>query len=140
MSRITYTKKGNPSNNKDKTLPITSAPFKIRLLWALGNLFGINQIKRNAVKSRGFGFDYLRPVKDKDGNFIYEEDGTIKMVPRTYTSINFGKWVAYRRNTNVLPKNDIWYKRTNVEGDYQMTPVSHTNTTMQMIRIPARLV
>ena len=140
MSRITYTKKGNPSNNKDKTLPITSAPFKIRLLWALGNLFGINQIKRNAVKSRGFGFDYLRPVKDKDANFIYEEDGTIKMAPRTYTSINFGKWVAYRRNSDVLPKYDIRYKRTMVDGDYQITPVSYTNTTMQMIRIPARLV
>ena len=138
MSRITYTKKGNPSNNKDKTLPIASAPFKIRLLWALGNLFGINQIKRNAVKSRGFGFDYLRPVKDKDGNFIYEEDGTIKMAPRTYTSINFGMWVLNRRNSN--PVRDIWFKRTLIHNKYQTTPISQTNTTMQMIRIPARLV
>jgi len=138
MSRITYTKKGNSRDTVELTKPIASAPFKIRLLWALGNLFGINQIKRNAVKSRGFGFDYLRPVKDKDGNFIYEEDGTIKMAPRTYTSINFGMWVLNRRNSN--PVQDIWYKRANYNGKYQHTPLTFRNKTMQMIRIPARLV
>jgi len=118
MGRITYTKKGNYRDTVELTKPIASAPRSIRTLWAIGNAVGFNQIKRNVVKNRGYSI-----IKGK-----------------TYTAINFGRWVAYRRNTNVLPKNDIWYKRTNVEGDYQMTPVSHTNTTMQMIRIPARLV
>ena len=119
MSRITYTKKGNSRNTYIKseiTKSIFSAPLFVRTLWAIGNVIGFNQIKRNAVKSRGYSI----------------KQGT------TYTYYNFGKWVAYRRNTN--PKRDIWYKRTVVNGDYQMTPVSHTNTTMQMIRIPARLV
>ena len=120
MSRITYTKKGLSLNQKTReiTEPIFSAPLFVKTLWAIGNVIGFNQIKRNAVKNRGYSI-----VEGK-----------------TYTAFNFGKWVAYRRNTNVLPKNDIWYKRTVVNGDYQMTPVSHTNTTMQMIRIPARLV
>ena len=120
MSRITYTKKGLSLNQKTReiTEPIFSAPLFVKTLWAIGNVIGFNQIKRNAVKNRGYSI-----VEGK-----------------TYTAFNFGKWVAYRRNTNVLPKNDIWYKRTVVNGAYQMTPVSHTNTTMQMIRIPARLV
>ena len=120
MSRITYTKKGLSYNQvtREITEPIFSAPLFVKTLWAIGNVLGFNQIKRNAVKNRGYSI-----VKGK-----------------TYTAFNFGKWVAYRRNTNVLPKNDIWYKRTVVNGDYQMTPVSHTNTSMQMIRIPARLV
>ena len=116
MSRITYTKKGNYRDTVELTKPIASAPLFVRTLWAIGNAVGFNQIKRNARKSRGFSI----------------KQGT------TYTAFNFGKWVAYRRNDN--PLRDIWYKRTNVEGEYQITPVSHTNTTMQMIRIPARLV
>jgi len=118
MSRITYTKKGNSRDTVELTKPIASAPLFVRTLWAIGNTVGFNQIKRNAKKSRGYSIN----------------------IGTTYTAFNFGKWVAYRRNTNVLPKNDIWYKRTIVNGVYQMTPVSHTNTTMQMIRIPARLV
>ena len=118
MSRITYTKKGNSRDTVEITKPIASAPLFVRTLWAIGNAVGFNQIKRNARKSRGFSIN----------------QGT------TYTAFNFGKWVAYRRNANLLPKYDIWYKRTNVEGDYQITPVSHTNTTMQMIRIPSRMV
>ena len=118
MSRITYTKKGLSLNQKTReiTEPIFSAPLFVKTLWAIGNVIGFNQIKRNAVKNRGYSI-----VEGK-----------------TYTAFNFGKWVAYRRNDN--PLRDIWYKRTNVEGEYQITPVSHTNTTMQMIRIPARLV
>ena len=116
MSRITYTKKGNSRDTVELTKPIASAPLFIRTLWAIGNAVGFNQIKRNAKKSRGYSIN----------------QGT------TYTAFNFGKWVAYRLNDN--PKRDIWYKRTIVDGEYQSTPVSHTNTTMQMIRIPARLV
>ena len=139
MSRITYTEKGNPSNNKDKTLPIASAPFKIRFLWALGNLFGINQIKRNAKFNRGFGIENDRPVKNDDGiGYVLNPDGTIKTEKRTYTSFNLGMWVLNRRNAN--PKRDIWYKRANYNGKYQHTPLSFRNKTMQMIRIPSRLV
>tara|TARA_R100000329_G_scaffold150213_2_gene142546 strand:+ start:1522 stop:1941 length:420 start_codon:yes stop_codon:yes gene_type:complete len=137
MSRITYTKKGNPSDRKDRTLPIASAPLSIRLLWAFGNLFGFSQIKRNAKLSRGFGIESDRPVKNDDGiGYVLNPDGTVKTEKRTYTSYNFGKWVANKRNTN--PSRDVWYKRTMVRGEYQFTPPSFTNTTMQMIRIPAR--
>ena len=90
MSRITYTKKGNPSDRKDRT--------------------------------------------DDNGNFVLNSDGTVKTEKRTYTSYNFGKWVANKRNTN--PSRDVWYKRTMIRGEYQFTPPSFTNTTMQMIRIP----
>ena len=136
MSRITYTKKGNPSDRKDRTLPKASAPLSIRLLWAFGNLFGFSQIKRNAKLSRGFGIESDRPVTDDNGNLVLNSDGTVKTEKRTYTSFNFGKWVANKRNTN--PSRDVWYKRTMVRGEYQFTPPSFTNTTMQMIRIPAR--
>ena len=136
MSRITYTKKGNPSDRKDRTLPIASAPLSIRLLWAFGNLFGFSQIKRNAKLSRGFGIESDRPVTDDNGNLVLNSDGTVKTEKRTYTSYNFGKWVANKRNTN--PSRDVWYKRTMIRGEYQFTPPSFTNTTMQMIRIPAR--
>ena len=112
MSRITYTKKGNPSDRKDLTLPIASAPLFIRLLWSFGNLFGFSQIKRNAQLSRGYSIS----------------------VGKTFTAFNFGKFVAYKRNTN--PSRDVWYKRTMVRGEYQFTPPSFTNTTMQMIRLP----
>ena len=117
MSRITYTKKGNIKDDVDLTKPIISAPLFIRTLWAIGNTVGFNQIKRNAKKNRGYSI--------KQG--------------KTYTAFNFGKWVAYKRNSDVLPKHDIRYKRTMINGTYQITPVSHTNTTMQMIRIPVRL-
>lgn len=114
MSRITYTKKGNPSDRKDRTLPIASAPLSIRLLWVFGNACGFTQIKRNAKKSRGYSIS----------------------IGKTFTAFNFGKFVAYKRNPN--PSRDVWYKRTMVRGEYQFTPPSFTNTTMQMIRIPAR--
>tara|TARA_B100001142_G_scaffold219007_1_gene217158 strand:+ start:4315 stop:4665 length:351 start_codon:yes stop_codon:yes gene_type:complete len=113
MSRITYTKKGNPADNRDTTKSIASAPLSVRLLWVLGNVFGFTQIKRNAKKSRGYSIS----------------------VGKTFTAFNFGKFVAYKRNPN--PSRDVWFKRTMVRGEYQFTPPSFTNTTMQMIRIPA---
>jgi hypothetical protein len=135
MSRITYTKKGNPADNRDTTKSIASAPLSVRLLWALGNAFGFTQIKRNAKKSRGFGIESDRPVKDADGYVVLNPDGTVKTEKRTYTSYNFGKWVANKSNAS---SNDPeWFKRTMVRGEYQFTPPSFTNTTMQMIRIPA---
>ena len=136
MSRITYTKKGNSNDVVELTNPIASAPLSIRLLWVLGNACGFTQIKRNAKKSRGFGIESDRPVTDDNGNLVLNSDGTVKTEKRTYTSFNFGKWVANKRNTN--PSRDVWYKRTMVRGEYQFTPPSFTNTTMQMIRIPAR--
>ena len=136
MSRITYTKKGNPSDRKDRTLPIASAPLSTRLLWAFGNLIGASQIKINAKKSRGFSIVNERPVKDADGYVVLNPDGTVNTENRTYTSYNFGKWVANKSNAS---SNDPeWFKRTMVRGEYQFTPPSFTNTTMQMIRIPAR--
>tara|TARA_Y100000356_G_C11133540_1_gene221400 strand:- start:213 stop:563 length:351 start_codon:yes stop_codon:yes gene_type:complete len=116
MSRITFTKKGNLSDTIDTTLPITNAPLFFRVLWNIGNVLGFNIIKRNAKKSRGFS------IESKD----------------TFTAFNFGKWVAYRSTSR--PRNPLWFKRTLIDGKYQMTPISQTNTTMQMIRIPARLV
>ena len=136
MSRITYTKKGNSNDAVELTNPIASAPLSIRLLWVFGNLFGFSQIKRNAKLSRGFGIESDRPVTDDNGNLVLNSDGTVKTEKRTYISFNFGKWVANKRNTN--PSRDVWYKRTMVRGEYQFTPPSFTNTTMQMIRIPAR--
>ena len=116
MSRITFTKKGNSRNTVDVTRPIDTAPLFLRIVWTLGNLFGFNQIKRNAVKSRGYGI--------KAG--------------ATYKAFNFGRWVAYKQLSNAFPA--LWFKRTLVDERYQMTPVSHTNTTMQILRVPARMV
>ena len=127
MSRITYTKKGAPSVERttkkgtsfertyktEGSKPINEASLSTRLLWAFGNLIGASQIKINAKKSRGYSIS----------------------VGKTFTAFNFGKLVAYKRNTN--PSRDVWYKRTMVRGEYQFTPPSFTNTTMQMIRIPA---
>ena len=71
-----------------------------------------------------------------DGYVVLNPDGTVKTEKRTYTSYNFGKWVANKSNAS---SNDPeWFKRTMVRGEYQFTPPSFTNTTMQMIRIPAR--
>ena len=114
MSRITYTKKGNSNDAVELTNPIASAPLSIRLLWVFGNACGFTQIKRNAKKSRGYSIS----------------------IGKTFTAFNFGKFVAYKRNPN--HSRDVCYKRTMVRGEYQFTPPSFTNTTMQMIRIPAR--
>ena len=114
MSRITYTKKGS-NNRTDTTLPIRYAPARLQFLWFIGNLLGFNLIKRNAVKSRGYSID-------RDGN--------------TYTAVNFGKWVAYYQKQETL--RPIWFKRTFVDGEYQMTPVNKTNTSMQAIRVPVK--
>ena len=134
MSRITYTKKGNPSDNKDTTKPIASAPLSIRLLWALGNACGFTQIKRNAKKSRGFSIVNERPVKDADGNVVLNADGSVQTAPKTYSSINLGRVVINKRLDN--PNRDEWYLRAPFRGKYQFTPTSFTNTTMQMIRLP----
>ena len=150
MSRITYTKKGAPSIERttkkgtafertyktEGSKPINEASLSTRLLWGFGNLIGASQIKINAKKSRGFSIVNERPVKDADGNVVLNADGSVQTAPKTYASINLGKWVANKRNTN--PSRDVWYKRTMVRGEYQFTPPSFTNTTMQMIRIPAR--
>ena len=136
MSRITYTKRGNPSvlkvNAKGKLYrtegsdPIATAPFRYRVIWSLGNLFGFNTIKQNAVKSRGFGFqEALWNRKTKR----YEK--------RTSTAFNFGRWVGYFQKAN--PNRNLWYKRTVVDNnDWDFTPVNKSNTSMQSLRVQRR--
>ena len=136
MSRITYTKRGNPKvfkiNNKGNVYrtegsdPIAIAPLRYRLLWNFGNLFGFNNIKQNAVKSRGFGFqEALWNKKTKR----YEK--------RTSTAFNFGRWVGYFQKAN--PNRNLWYKRTIVDNnDWDFTPVNRSNTSMQSLRIQRR--
>lgn len=150
MSRITYTKKGAPSVERttkkgtafertyktEGSKPINEASLSTRLLWGFGNLIGASQIKINAKKSRGFSIVNERPVKDADGNVVLNADGSVQTAPKTYASINLGRMVINKRLDN--PTRDEWYLRAPFRGKYQFTPTSFTNTTMQMIRIPAR--
>ena len=136
MSRITYTKRGNPSvlkvNDKGNLYrtegsdPIAIAPLRYRLLWSLGNLFGFNNIRQNANKSRGFG------IQEKLYNKVTKE-----FESRTSTAFNFGRWVGYFQK--VTPKRNLWYKRTVVDNyDWDFTPVNKSNTSMQSLRVQGR--
>ena len=133
MSRITYTKRGNPSvlkvNDKGNLYrtegsdPIAIAPLRYRLLWNLGNLFGFNNIRQNANKSRGFG------IQEKLYNKVTKE-----FESRTSTAFNFGRWVGYFQKAT--PKRSLWYKRTVVDNyDWDFTPVNKSNTSMQSLRV-----
>jgi hypothetical protein len=133
MSRITYTKRGNPSvlkvNDKGNLYrtegsdPISLAPFRHRLLWNLGNLFGFNNIRQNANKSRGFG------IQEELYNKVTKE-----FESRTSTAFNVGRWVGYYQK--VTPKRNLWYKRTIVDNyDWDFTPVNKSNTSMQSLRV-----
>ena len=136
MSRITYTKRGNPSvlkvNDKgnlyrtEGSLPIAMAPFRYRVLWNLGNLFGFNNIRQNANKSRGFG------IQEELYNKVTKE-----FESRTSTAFNFGRWVGYYQK--VTPKRNLWYKRTIVDNyDWDFTPVNKSNSSMQSLRVQVR--
>ena len=136
MSRITYTKRGNPSvlkvNDKGNLYrtegsdPISLAPFRHRLLWNLGNLFGFNNIRQNANKSRGFG------IQEKLYNKVTKE-----FESRTSTAFNVGRWVGYYQK--VTPKRNLWYKRTIVDNyDWDFTPVNKSNSSMQSLRVQGR--
>ena len=136
MSRITYTKRGNPSvlkvNDKGNLYrtegsdPISQAPLRYRLLWNLGNLFGFNNIRQNAHESRGFG------IQEK----LYNKR-TDDFESRTSTAFNFGRWVGYYQK--VTPKRNLWYKRTVVDNnDWDFTPVNKSNTSMQSLRVQGR--
>jgi len=133
MSRITYTKRGNPSvlrmNDKGKLYrtegsdPISIAPFRYRLLWNFGNLFGFNNIRQNAHKSRGFGIQE---------NLYNKRTGNLEA--RTSTAFNFGRWVGYFQKND--PIRNLWYKRTVVDNhDWDFTPVNKSNTSMQSLRV-----
>ena len=142
MSRTTYTKRGNPSvlkvNDKGNLYrtegsdPIAIAPLRYRLLWNFGNLFGFNNIRQNANKSRGFGIQeklYNKKIKD------YES--------RTSTAFNFGRWVGYKQKMIVADPDDfLWYKRTltneNGNSSWDFTPVNEINTSMQSVRVQGR--
>ena len=135
MSRITYTKKGSPKVLKtskkgnlymsEGSLPIFLAPFRYRVLWYLGDLFGLNNIRQNAHKSRGFG------IQEK----LYNKR-TGKNEARTSTAFNFGRWVGYKQKM-IIDDHDmlLWYKRTTINGDWDFTPVNRHNTSMQSLRI-----
>ena len=136
MSRITYTKKGSPRVLKtskkgnlymsEGSLPISQAPFRYRILWYIGNLFGFNNIRQNAHKSRGFG------IQEELYNKVTEE-----FESRTSTAFNFGRWVGYFQK--VTPKRNLWYKRTVVDNyDWDFTPVNKSNTSMQSVRVQGR--
>jgi hypothetical protein len=133
MSRTTYTKRGSPKvlkvNDKgnlyrtEGSLPIAMAPFRYRVLWNLGNLFGFNNIRQNANKSRGFG------IQEELYNKVTKE-----FESRTSTAFNFGRWVGYFQK--VTPKRNLWYKRTVVDNyDWDFTPVNRSNTSMQSLRV-----
>ena len=136
MSRTTYTKRGSPKvlkvNDKgnlyrtEGSLPIAMAPFRYRVLWNLGNLFGFNNIRQNAHKSRGFG------IQDKLYNKVTKE-----FESRTSTAFNVGRWVGYYQK--VTPKRNLWYKRTIVDNyDWDFTPVNKSNSSMQSLRVQVR--
>ena len=142
MSRITYTKRGNPSvlkvNDKGNLYrtegsdPISLAPFRHRLLWNLGNLFGFNNIRQNANKSRGFG------IQEKLFN-----KRTGKFEARTSTAFNFGRWVGYKQKMIIDdPDMLLWYKRTTINGNtdaiWDFTPVNKHNSSMQSLRTQVR--
>ena len=136
MSRTTYTKRGSPRvlkiNDKgnlyrtEGSLPIAMAPFRYRVLWNLGNLFGFNNIRQNANKSRGFG------IQEELYNKVTKE-----FESRTSTAFNFGRWVGYYQK--VTPKRNLWYKRTIVDNyDWDFTPVNKSNSSMQSLRVQVR--
>jgi len=142
MSRITYTKRGSPRVLKtskkgnlymsEGSLPISQAPFRYRILWNLGNLFGFNNIRQNAHKSRGFG------IQEK----LYNKR-TDKNEARTSTAFNFGRWVGYKQKMIVADPDDfLWYKRTLTNGNgnssWDFTPVNEINTSMQSVRVQGR--
>ena len=142
MSRITYTKRGSPRVLKtskkgnlymsEGSLPISQAPFRYRILWHIGNLFGFNNIRQNAHKSRGFGIQeklYNKRTGDKEA--------------RTSTAFNFGRWVGYKQKMIVADPDDfLWYKRTltneNGNSSWDFTPVNEINTSMQSVRVQGR--
>lgn len=144
MSRITYTEKGSPSivkHTKGRTYltegstAIANAPFNVRMLWSIGNMLGFTQIKRNAVKSRGFSINpNLTVLKDGSGTPILDENGNVIKVSETYTAFNFFKWVAYSSNKETT--KPLWYLNTMNDGKYQKTRLHNKNRSMKLIRLP----
>jgi hypothetical protein len=85
---VTYTQHGSKT-----TLPISSASFKNKVLWSIGNIFGFNIVRQRVAKKRygvskgetfrGFHFSKFSSFKElkNTSNGLWNPSMTVLEVP-----------------------------------------------------------